>query len=160
MSNPKVITGAIAIIKVNGQAIGKMKGIRVNENITRGEVRGIGELIAQEVPPLSWTGTLTCDFYNIDFNISQIPNAIWRSAQTLQQFINSLLLQEDGVQVDIYKKVPVAGSPGYGLIETEEQAYCTVRGLFLDTESFDINEGQISGRNQSFRYIYPIVFPS
>jgi len=155
----KVITGAIAIIKVNGQAIGKMRGITVNENMTRGDVKGIGEIVSKERPVLSWAGTLSCDFYNIDFSISQIPEAIWRNVQSIQQFIDSVVLQEDGVQVDIYQKIPAEGSPTIGIIEADEKPYCSVKGLYLDTESFNINEGQISGRSQTFTYIYPIIFP-
>lgn len=159
MANDKVITGAIAIVKVNGVAVGKMKGIRVNENVTRGDVRGIGQLTPLERPALSWSGTLSCDFYNIDLKMSQLPQGIFRSVQTLQEFVNSLVLQEEGISVDIYRKVPTGGQTA-PLILSEETPYCTVRGVLLDAESFDINEGQISGHNQSFSYIYPIIFPN
>jgi hypothetical protein len=160
MASNRVITAPLAIIKVNGEAVGKMRGLRVNENIQRGRVQGLGELTPQELPALSWAGTVTCDFFNIDFNLSSIPGAIARSAQTIQEFIDSLLLQEDGVQLNVYKKVKAAGAPSSGIIPSEEQIYCTINGLFLDTESFDINEGQVSGRNQSFTYLYPIIFPT
>jgi len=154
-----VITAPLAVIKVNGIAIGKMKGIRVNEQVQRGNVQGLGTLIPDEKPALSWSGTLSCDFYNIDFNISQIPEAIIRNVQTLNDWSNSVLLQEDGVTVDIYRKVKQPGQPGNGLILAQENLYCTIKGLFLDTESFDINEGQVSGRSQSFQYLFPIIFP-
>lgn len=158
MANNKVITAALAIIKVNGEAIGKMRGIRVNENIQRGRIQGLGEFTPQELPALSWSGTVNCDFFNIDFNISSIPGAVVRNAQSLQQWIDSILLQEDGVTIDIYKKVAASGAPGSGIIPSEEQVYASIKGLFLDTEAFDINEGQVSGRNQSFAYMYPITF--
>ena len=155
----EVITGAIAIIRVNGLAIGKMKGIRITENLQRVEVRGLGRLTPDEMPATSWSGTLTCDFYNIDFSQSQIPNAIVRAVQTVNEFEESVTLQDIGIQIDIYKRVPVAGSPGNGVIQGEEKPYAIIRGLFLDSEGFDINESQVSGRNQSFKYLDPIIFP-
>lgn len=159
MAVDRVITAPLAIIKVNGIAVGKMKGIRVNEQIQRGNVQGLGQLVPDEKPALSWSGTVNCDFYNIDFSKSQLPDAIVRSVQTLQQWSDSVLLQEDGVTVDVYRKVKQSGQPGNGIILGQENIYCTIKGLFLDTESFDINEGQVSGRNQSFQYLFPIIFP-
>lgn len=154
------LTGALAIIKVKGQAIGKMKGVRVNENITRGEVRGIGHLIPEELPTLSWAGTITCDAYTVEFKDSLIPEAIWRNVQSLTQFVESLILQEDGVTVDIYKKVPLPGQPTIGLIQGEDKPFASIGGMFINAEGLDVNEGQLSGRIQSFAYLKPITYPS
>ena len=60
-------SGPLAIIKVNGQAIGKMKTVNYNENVNRGRVGGLGTLNPLEVPALAWDGTLSCDSYLIDF---------------------------------------------------------------------------------------------
>lgn len=155
----RVITAPLAIVRVRGVAIGKMRGIRVNENLQRGTVQGLGELIPSELPALSWRGTLNCDFYNIDFSKSQIPNAIVRNVQTLKQWSDSVLLQEEGVTVELYRKEKAPGQPTFGLIQGIETPYAIVRGLFLDSESFDITEGSVSGRNQSFQYLFPIIFP-
>lgn len=158
MSTP-VLTAPLAIIKVNGIAIGKMRNIRVNESLQRGRVQGIGELTPSELPALSWSGTLSCDFYNIDFKISQIPQAIIREVQTLKEWVDSVVLQEDGVTVDIFRTIAVPGSPKIGKIAGTLVPYATIAGLFLDTENFDIAEGQVSGRNQNFQYLYPITYP-
>lgn len=155
----KTLTGALAILKVNGQAIGKMKTIRVNENFTRGDVRGIGQLTPIERNALSWAGTVTCDFYNIDFRLAQIPGAILRSVQTLQEFIDNLVLKEDGIQLDIYQKVPASVDPVTGFVSAEEYPYASIKGLYIDTQGFDITEGQISGRNETFTFIHPIIYP-
>jgi len=159
MAADKVITAPLAIVKVGGVVIGKMRGIRVNENIQRGNVQGLGQLIPDEKPALSWAGTVSCDFYNIDFLKSQVPNAIIRKVQTIQQWQDSVLLQEEGVTLDLFKKIAAVGAPAFGLIPSAEQLYAQIKGLFLDTENFDINEGQVSGRNQSFQYLFPIIFP-
>lgn len=159
MAQDKVITAPLAIIKVNGKAIGKMRGIRINESIQRGNVQGLGQLIPDEKPALSWSGTVTCDFYNISFEKSQVPEAIVRGVQTLNEWVDSVLLQESGVTLDIYRKEAAPNAPTSGIIPSVEKPYAQIRGMLLDAESFDINEGQISGRNQSFQYLNPITFP-
>jgi len=159
MAAKPVLTAPLALIKVDSIVIGKLRGIRVNENIQRGNVQGLGKLIPDEKPALSWAGTVSCDFYNITFDESQIPNAIIRKVQNIQQWEDSVLLQEEGVTLDIFKKIKVVGAPPFGIIPATEEPYAQIRGLFLDTENFDINEGQVSGRNQSFQYLFPIISP-
>jgi len=160
MPSNQTIHAALAIVKSNGNTIGKMRGITVNENFNRAEIRGLGELTPQEVPAISWAGTLTADFYNIDFTKSTIPNAVRRDVQDVKSFVDNVLLQEEGVQVILYKKVPGTVDPETGLITSVEDVYAVINGLFLDTDNFNINEGQVSGKNQSFRYLYPIIFPA
>jgi len=157
---PRVLTAPLAIIRQEGIAIGKMRGLRGNENYQRGRVQGIGKTNADELPLLSFAGTLTCDFYAIDFRNSQIPKAVFRSVQTNQGYFDTLLLQELGIQLDIYKKVRTDGATTGIPISIEEQPWAIITGLFIDGDSFDINEGQVSGRNQSFQFIDPIIFPT
>jgi len=134
-----------------------MKNIRVTETIRRGRVSGIGQLTPDELPALEWSGTLSCSFYNIDFSKSQIPNSILRNMATLQDWVDTVLLQENGVQIDIFKKVKDTTGPT-GIISSKLEVYATIKGIFMDREAFDIAEGQISGRDQDFTYIYPILF--
>jgi len=159
MAKELVITAPLAIIEVDSVVIGKMRGIRVNENIQRGNVQGLGQLVPDEKPALSWSGTVSCDFYNIDFRKSQVPNAIIRTVQTIQEWQDSVMLQEEGVTLKIFKRIAQPNQPTFGLIASENKTYAIIKGLFLDTENFDINEGQVSGRNQSFQYLFPIIFP-
>ena len=155
----KVYTAPLAIVKVGGIAIGKMKTIQVNENIQRGTVQGLGELTPSELPALVWAGTLSCGFYNVTWMKSSLPNAITRNVNTLKEFVDSLLLQEEGVMVELYKKVAAPGAPTIGNIPSVLKLYCTVSGLFLEGDNFDISEGSVSGKNQSFRYLDPVIFP-
>lgn len=159
--NEKVMTAPLAIIKVNGVAIGKMKNIRVNEQIQRGNVQGIGELTSQELPPLKWTGNFSAGFYSIKFNNQDelIKNALLRNVENVQQFIDTVLLQENGVQVDIMKKVKDYRDPNTGIIYPRFELFSSIRGCFIGKESFDISEGQISGRDVDFEYLTPILFP-
>jgi len=160
MPSNQVLHAALAIVKANGVTIGKMRGITVNENFNRAEVRGLGELTPQEVPAISWAGTLTADFYNIDYTKSTIPGAIRRDVQDTKSFVDNVLLNDVGVQVVLYKKVVGEVDPETGLITSAEDVYAVINGLFLDTDNFNINEGQVSGKNQSFRYLYPVIFPT
>jgi len=158
---PKVMTAPLAVIKVNGIAVGKMKNIRVNESIQRGSVQGIGELTNSELPALKWSGTLSCGFYTITFNNQDelIKQALLRNVSNLQQFVDTVLLQENGVQIDIMKKVKDYRDPNTGIIYPKFEIFASVRGCFATKESFDISEGQISGRDVDFEYLTPILYP-
>lgn len=156
----KVITAPLAVIKVGGVAVGKMKTIRIQETIRRGRVSGLGALTPDELPALEWSGTLSCGFYNIEFDKSNLPAAIVRKVNTLEEFVDTVLLQEQGVQVDIMRKVK-AGNPDpiTGIIPSNLEIFASVKGCFLTREGFDIQEGQISGKDADFDYINPILFP-
>lgn len=153
-----VLTAPLALIKVNGVTVGRMRNIRCTETVRRGRVGGIGELTAQEVPALEWNGTLTCQFYTIKFEETGLPEGIKRKAPSIQAFVDNVLLQEEGVDITILKKIKDQLNPQTGLIEATYEEYATVAGAFLDRESFDISEGQISGQDQDFTYINPIVY--
>lgn len=157
----KVMTAPLAIIKVNGVAVGKMKNIRVNENIRRGRVQGIGELTASELPALEWSGSLNAGFYSITFNNQDalIKASLLRNVNNLQEWVDTVLLQEDGIQIDIMKKIKDYQDTTTGIIYPQFELFASVRGAFATKESFDISEGQISGRDVDFEYITPILFP-
>ncbi len=162
MSNQKVLTAPLAVIKVNGIAIGKMKNIRVTENIRRGRVTGIGRLTPSELPALEWTGTLTAGFYSIKFNNQDelSKQALLRNVGNLQEFVDTVLLQEEGMQIDILKKIGTAPDPNTGIIEPNYEIFASIRGGFATKEGFDISEGQISGKDVDIEYITPILFTS
>jgi len=156
----KVLTAPLAIIKVDGIAVGKMKNIRIQETIRRGRVSGLGQLTPDELPALEWSGTLSCGFYNIQFDKSQLPKAIVRKVNTLDEFVDTVLLQENGVQVDIMKKVAAAGpDPVTGIIPSQLEIFASIKGCFITREGFDIQEGQISGKDADFDYTTPVLFP-
>jgi hypothetical protein len=90
----KVLTAGLAIIKVLGVPIGKMKGITINETMRRGKVVGLGQLAADEVPVLDWDGSMSCEFFTVDFKISPLPGAMTRSAASVEDWSKSVLLQE------------------------------------------------------------------
>lgn len=154
----KVLTAPLALIKVDGVSVGLMKNIRCTETIRRGRVSGIGELTPSELAALEWNGTLTCQFYTIKFEETGIPAAIRRKSPSLDKFVDTVLLQEDGVDIVIFKKVKDSLDPSTGLIDSDLEEYATISGAFVDREAFDISEGQISGQDQDFSYLKPIIY--
>lgn len=161
----QVLTGALAIIKLNGKPIGKMRNIRVTENINRGRVSGIGELTPQELPALQWNGTVSCSFYSIDFKSDGVAGVdgapdlgITRTAGTVASWVDHVLLQENGVDLDIFKKVQDAIDPVTGLLKSNNPLpFAKIEGMFLDRDGFDITENGISGRDQDFTYKNPVI---
>lgn len=159
-NNTRVLTAPLAIIKVQGIAVGKMKNIRVTENIRRGRVGGVGTLTPSELPALEWSGSLNCGFYIIKFSDNPIINALIRKVNTLDEWVDTVLLQENGVQIDIMKKVS-SGPPNAvtGIIPSQLEIFASIKGCFTTREGFDVTEGQISGRDVDFDFTTPILFP-
>ena len=60
MAKEKAMTAPLAIIQINSVTVGKMKNVRLTENVRRGRVSGIGRMTPSELPALEWQGTLSC----------------------------------------------------------------------------------------------------
>jgi len=161
----KVLTGAIALIKVEGKVIGKMKSVRCQEQIRRQPVRGIGTILPSEQAVIEWEGTLSCEFMEVEFKKSGITNAIRRifpniASQVLigeASFEDQLVLDTEGVQVDIFKKVTDVINPD-GTIKPKLKPYAIVKKCLIESDSFDISEGSIAGHSQSFKYMVPLTY--
>lgn len=161
----KVVTGAIALIKVQGEVIGKMRSIRCQENMRRIPVRGIGTILPSEQAVTEWEGTLSCEFMEIQFQKTGIKNAIRRifpniASQVLNgnaSFEDQLILDVEGVQIDIFKKVTDV-IDAQGIIKPKLIPYAIVKNCLIESDSFDISEGSIAGHSQSFKYLTPLTF--
>lgn len=160
-----VLTGAIALIKVDGVVIGKMRGVRCQESMRRLPVRGIGTIIPSEQAVVEWEGTLSCDFMEILFQKTGITNAIRRIfpnivSQVLNgnsSFEDQLVLDVTGVQVDIFKKTSDV-IDAQGIIKPKLVPYAIVKNCLIESDSFDISEGAIAGHSQSFKYLVPLTY--
>jgi hypothetical protein len=155
----EVLTGAIALIKVGNTYVGKMKDVRASENMRRARVSGLGTILPKELPVTEWSGTLNCSFYLIDLKTSGLPGAILRDVQTVQEFEDTLVLNEVGLTVEIFKKVSDVILPN-GAIRPKLTPVGVISGLQIESESFNVAEGQVSGRDQSFQYMNPIIRPA
>jgi hypothetical protein len=151
----KSLTAPLAIVKHNGVSIGKMRNVRVQESFQRGDVKGIGRITPQEKPVIGWSGTLSCEFILVDFDVSTIPNVLNRKVNSVTEFVNALIVSEIPVQVNLYKKIPDPDN----ILGTIEQPFATINDLLLESDGFSVNEGQVGGKSQSFSYLTPIIFP-
>lgn len=167
-NQPKVMTAPLAVIKFNGIAIGRMRDITLTESIARGSVRGIGSLTVQEVPAIAYDCTLNCGLYLIDFskamnfinNFDSVKGApiLQRRVKSADEFVDTVLLQEDGVTVDVMRKVTSSTDPTTGIITSALQIFASIKGAFLTRESMNISEAQIGGRNADFIYTTPVIY--
>jgi hypothetical protein len=162
-NNTRVMTAALAVIKVAGQAVGRMRSIRVTETFRRGDVRGLGEILSQERPVVGWDGSMTCGFYTIDLkrlgNVASSKFGLNRQAGDLKTFVNTLILNEQGFEIYIYKKMAEVVDAQTGLVTSVgEGEFAVIENALPENQSFDINEGAISGTDMSFSYLNPILF--
>lgn len=164
-TNNQVMTAPFAVIKVDGQVIGKMKNIRVSETYRRGRVIGIGSMNAKELPALEFTGTLNCSFYTIDFKEHPLfYKAILRKTGTANKLLNTVSLQEIGLKVDLIRTVadkvtyPPEGRDANNIIQTTDEIFATIEDAYITSDGFDLNEGQISGRDSTFEFTTPLTY--
>lgn len=159
--NEKVMTAPLAIIQINSVTVGKMKNVRITESIRRGRVTGVGRLNPEELPALEWTGSLSCSSYTINFNLlaNKMKKGAFRNAGTVEEWANAILLQEDGLEIAILRKVKDGAIDNEtGLVSAKYETFAKTVGAFMTREGFDIQEGQISGRDTEFEYTDPILY--
>lgn len=157
----KSMTAPLAIIQIDSVTVGKMKNIRLTENIRRGRVSGLGRLNAEELPALEWSGSLSCSSYTINFNLlaNKMKKGTFRNAGSVEAWANAILLQEDGLEISILRKVKDGQiDTETGLVSTKYETFAKVSGAFVTREGFDLQEGQISGRDTEFEYLDPVLF--
>lgn len=165
MADNKVLTGAIALIKVKGVVIGKMKTIRIQESFRRTEVVGLGTIIPSDAPVTAWQGTLSCEFMEVKFSETGITDAIKRKftsprSQVLTggtSFEDQLVLDSEGVQVDIFKKITDIIDPNTGIIKPKAVPYVSVLNCLIESDSMDVSEGGLAGHSQTFKYLTPVT---
>ena len=155
MGNTRVMTAPLAIIKINSVTVGKMKNVRITETIRRGRVTGVGRLNPE------WSGSLSCSSYTINFNLLANVSKLgtFRNAATVEEWANAILLQEAGLEISILRKVKDGEiDTETGLVKTKYETFAKVNAAFATREGFDVQEGQISGRDTDFEYLEPILY--
>lgn len=156
MSN--VLTGALALIKVNGVTVGKAQSIQFTEDFQRGSVTGLGELLRSEVPALSHRGTGSIKSYAIDYETDGLPDNIIRRAPSIQAFVDNLILGDEGIQLVIFKKVTDLIDTATGLRIPKPVVYATLNRVFVNRKGMNLNENQIGGIDQGFEFLDPIIY--
>ena len=102
----QVLTAPLAIIKIKGTVVGKIKNLRIQEQYQRGNVMGIGALISSEKPILGIQCSFSASSYVISVKkLGTIDNPfVIRGASTTDQFVDTVLLQDNGVDIYVMKK--------------------------------------------------------
>jgi hypothetical protein len=153
----KVLTAARAIIKVNGQAIGRLQNFRATENISRSPVMGIGRLTRREVPATSIVCNWSARFYTVDFGkVTGFPELEKRNAGSTEEYTNTMILAEIPIDIIIYKKDNPTIEGGI-VTGTDDTVFATIRNCYINSRGFDLSEGQISGTDISGEYTEPII---
>lgn len=168
-NNSRALTGAVAIIKVKGVAVGKMRDIRINDTFRRIRVsKGLGSIMPDEFAVTEWAGTLQCSFFEVDYLKSGIRDAIKRnfgadvesqiaSGNNQPNFEDQLVLDIDGVDVEVYKKLTDVIDVNTGFNIPKTKPYVSIRGLFIETDNVTIQDGQVAGRDQTFHFLHAIT---
>ena len=155
----KTFTAPLAVIMINGKKVGKIRNLTFTENIQRGEVQGIGSLTLQEVPAVAMRCQFQASSYMINLKTFGTENDpfVAQNLKSVQELVNTLLLGEAPVTIAVYKKT--SGSVNNEGIVTSEGALERIgiaNDCYLDSRSFEISEGNISGKNISGRYLTPM----
>lgn len=164
----EVLHGAIAIIKSGGKVIGKIRNWRFNENFQRIGVQGLGTIFESEAPVTKYTATLSVSKFAVSYKDGVIPNAIRRNISTIKSqalagnasFEDNVVLEEEGLTIDCYRKVKDVIDPATGFIKPKVKPEIIVTKAFIESSSLDISENTVSGNDQSFKVLEPPVYPS
>ena len=156
----KTLTAPLAVIKLSdGTSIGKIKNLRITESYQRGDVKGLGVLVATEKPILSITCSFTASSYFIDltkWGSANNPFVQRTVGMALKDFLNTILLQDSGVDIYLYRTISKTVTNGI-VVETDVEKIGVIGNAFLDSQNFDITESQISGSDLSGTYLESIL---
>ena len=157
--NTKTLSAPLALIEMNGKFVGKIRNIRVQEQVARGDVRGIGQVISLEKPILSINCTFSASYAMVSFSkLGTINNPfVKRDVQTKQEFLDTLLLIDNGVNIHIYRKVPESVEGGV-VTSTAKDRIAILYNVFMDSQSFSIDEGNVAMSDLSGTYLDPVIF--
>ncbi len=151
-----VLTAATAIVKVNSTTVGYLTGVTINQDWSRGRVKGIGKVTAYENPLVDFNGTLTCDSSVIDLvktglNANKSDAELNDSSSIIKSY-----LYAQKYTIDLYKKTPTVTTDGV-VSAVAETSLGSIIGAELTSENISISEGQVTTGSQSFVFINPIA---
>lgn len=153
----ETFTAPLAVVTdQGGNAIAKIRNLSVRETHQLGEVQGLGNLTKKELPKLAINCSGSFSFYNVDFKKSTIPNANERNFNSMAAYLSHVLML-DGSTIRIKRKVQDSVDPNTGHRSTRLVTFATIKNIYIEEDSFDLSEGQVSTKTQSFRYTEPIL---
>lgn len=169
----ETFSAPLAVIRIAGQTIGKIRNLNFTENVQRGEVQGLGEVNLQEAPITSvrcqfQAGTWMITLKNI--GSSTINDPFWPvTAADAQTLLKSIVLGETPVMIEVFKKKRTdasrkqisQGSAGQVLYTgdplTDLESIGVAKDCYINSRSFEISDGAIAGKNISGIYLTPLI---
>jgi hypothetical protein len=160
MAQTKTLTAPLAIIEINGKAVGKIRNLRIQEQVQRGSVRGLGELLDVEKPIVGMQCTFNCSYALIELKkMGTIDHPfLIRGVASAQQFVDTILLQDSGVNIHVYRKVKKTVNDNNVVTSTDRDKVGVIYNAFMNSNSVDISDGQIAMSDLSGDYLTPILF--
>lgn len=154
----KVFTAAMAVIKIDNKTCGYMRSLTFTENVQRGEVKGISSLALQEVPAIGIMCSFSADFFFISLARPEL-RAMFMRDQGKDVLVNTLILGEKGITIDVYKKGAIkwdsTGKVVLG-IDPEKEVVASIRDAFVNSQNVNISDSQISGSSINGIYLNPV----
>lgn len=156
----ETFTAPKAYVTIEGQAAGFVRNITFTENIQRQDIRGLGNLYAQEVPAVSASNTFSVDMFFLDFEKPVMKKLLNRygGAEALK---NTLALGDLPMSINIYKREIAGINPNTKLVTSVDPAgkeIAPLRDCFIDSQNWTLAEGGIASTTASGRYLTPVSF--
>lgn len=156
----QTFTAPKAYITIENQVAGFVRNITFTENIQRQDIRGLGQLYAQEVPAVSASNSFSLDQFFLDFERPVMKKLLNRygGAEALK---NTLSLGDLPISINIYKKEIVSIDPTTKLatqVNNAGKEIAILRDCFVDSQNWTLAEGGIASTTVSGRYLTPVSF--
>ena len=157
-SDQKVFTSPMCTFSVNGTVIAHVQNMTFSENIVRANVKGCGDLIYQEFPSLSIICSGSFSYNSVNFRTDGIPDALKRKVGSLQQFVDTLILGEEPITINIFRRKEESKDAKTGLVTCGLENFATIKDFYLENDTWSISNESIATKTQSFRYSTPIIY--
>jgi hypothetical protein len=158
-SDQKVFTAPLCTFQVGEVVIAHVQNMTFTENIIRARVKGIGELIYGEFPPLTIECSGSFSYNSVQFRTDGIPESLKRTVGSLQEFVDTLILGEEPISIGVYRRKEITKDPQTGLVvEAEPELFATIEDFHLETDSFSMSNESIGSKSQTFVYSTPIYY--
>lgn len=153
-----VFSAPRAYIKIDNQVAGYVRNLQFSENIQRANVQGLGNLLLQEVPAVSYQCTFTVDQFFIDFK-QPVMESMMHRLGSVQAIVDTLVLGELGFAIAIYQKTIQTQDSTTKMVTQVDPTGQTIIQLnpcFVNNQSFSLAEAGIAGYNITGIYLNPI----
>ncbi|MCK9543796.1 MAG: hypothetical protein M0R03_17390 [Novosphingobium sp.] len=155
----KTFSAPKAYVEIDGIPAGYIQGLTWTENFNRQPITGLGELIEQESPAVNQRNTFTINKFFITLKENIIKKIMNREA-TVEEFINTISMEEFTFDIVVYKKTVTASNNSVKLVTSVDktgQTIVNLRRCLVDSQNWSISEGGVAMFNITGRYLTPVT---